>query len=207
MPYRPLVRPSGLPPNVARLIWKLERHYLTPVHAMFRMPVPNYCMVGEFQFSLAQILLGAVAGVSTTLYARSGSNGYRFLQLLINYYPFDQEPTNTVPVPDAARTLWLVFRNPLAHDLGFDLEKKAKTPEVKVLRVLTKNGTRGLTEKKIESLEDTSVRPMAKPTLAIRADATVLFVDALYWGVRCMLETLLADTNRVQSAEAFLASI
>jgi len=209
MPYRPIVPPSPVPKHVARLVWKLERHYLQPVHAMFRLPLPHYRIVAEFQFGIAHLLLAAVAGVSTTLYAQSGSNGERFRQTLLGYYPFTLEPVGAIPAINAARTLWSVFRNSLAHDLGFDVEKQAKTPETKLLRVLTKapSGARGLTERMIERLEDSYVRPAKKPTIAIRPDATVLFIDVLYWGVRCMTQNLLADTARIQRAEKFLATL
>jgi hypothetical protein len=207
MPYRPLVPSVTLPPQVKRLVWKLERHYLAPAHAMFRLPVANYRLIGEFHFAIGHVLLGAIAGISTTLYAHTGSNGDRFRKLLVDYYPFASEPGNTIPNLEAARMLWSVFRNPLAHDLGFDLKKKAKTPAIKVVRRLTRIGshnTRGLTERMIEALEETSERPIMKPTLTVRVDATVLFVDALYWGTRRMLEDLLVDTTRIQAAEKFL---
>lgn len=207
MPYHELISPSTLPPKVTRVISKLERHYLRPIHVMFRLPVPKYRLVGEFQFSIAHLLLGAIAGVSTTLYAHEGSKGERYRQLLVNYYPFSLETGNNVPALNAARTLWSVFRNPLAHDLGFDLEKNAKTPMVKVFRVLTNGGAIGRTEKMIESLEETSVRPQLKPTLQIQTDATVLSVDSLYWGVRHTIETLLADNVRIQAAEKNLPPI
>jgi hypothetical protein len=115
--------------HVARLVWKLERHYLQPVHAMFRLPIPHYRVVGEFQFGIAHLLLPAIAAVSTTLYEQSGSNGERFRQLLLNYYFFILEPANAVPSIDAARTLWSVFRNSLAHDLGSMLRDTRRRPK------------------------------------------------------------------------------
>jgi hypothetical protein len=127
---------SPVPKHVARLVWKLERHYLQPVHAMFRLPIPHYRVWASFSSGLR--ICYAIAGVSTTLYEQSGSNGERFRQLLLNYYPFILEPANAVPSIDAARTLWSVFRNSLAHDLGFDVERHAKTPETKLMRVLTR---------------------------------------------------------------------
>lgn len=207
MPYRPIGRPTVRSPKVERLICKLERHYLKPTHAMLRLPVPNYRLVDPCHFALAHLLLAAIAGVSTTLYSRTGGNGYRFKQVLIDYYPFPLESGNTLSPQQAADTLWSVFRNPLAHDLGYDLEKKANTPKVKVSRVLRKRKTRGLTEKEIEALEITSSCPTLEPTLSIRSDATVLRIDTLYWGVRRMLENLLADVNRVQAAETLLPQI
>lgn len=209
MAYRPLSTPATLPPQVKRLVWKLERHYLGPTHALFRLPIPNYRIDGEFAFGISHLLLASVAGLSTTLYAQQGGNGARFRQLLLDYYPFGTEPPKAPPADDAARALWSVFRNSLAHDLGFDVEKHAKTPETKLLRAKAKakSGTRGLTERMIERLENSAVRPGNEATVAIRPDATVLSVDTLYWGVRSMTEKLLADHARVARAEAFLAAL
>lgn len=207
MTYRWLSTPASLPPQVKRLVWKLERHYLGPAHALFRLPIPNYRIDGEFAFGISHLLLAAVAGLSTTMFEQRGGNGARFKQLLLDYYPFSTEPSEAPAAGDAARALWSVFRNSLAHDLGFDVEKHARTPETKLLRTKTKGGTRGLTERMIEPLENSAVRPGSKPTVAIRPDATVLSVDILYWGVRSMTEKLLADHARVTRAEAFLAAL
>ena len=209
MAYLPLNIAGRLPRHVASAVAKLERHYLQPAHALFRLPLPHYRINGEFQVAIAQLLMASIAGASTTLYSSTGSNGSRFRDILVDYYPFSLEPPGTVTGTDAARTLWTVFRNPLAHDLGLDVEKRKKAPKTKVLRLVTKaqSGTRGLTEKMIEMLEDSSTRPTQKPTIAHRSDATVLSVDILYWGVRCTIEALLADNQRVQEAEQFLATL
>jgi hypothetical protein len=100
-----------------------------------------------------------------------------------------------------------VFRNPLTHDLGLDIEKKAKTPLIKLKRRVTKGGTRGLPEKDIEALEKTAARPTMSATVVVRPDATVLLVEALYWGVRGMIEELVADKTRMKTADTFLASL
>jgi hypothetical protein len=209
MAYRPLAPTILLPPQIERLKWKLERHYLTPAHALFRLPIPNYRVEGQFHFTIANVLLSAVAGLSTTVYAQSGGNGSRFRGLLEDYYPFSDEPVGAPSKQVTAATLWSVFRNPLAHDLGFDIEKKCKTPQTKYLRKLTssRRGERGLTERMIERLEDHSTRPTQKPTVQIRADATVLYVDVFYWGVRRMAESILSDSRRVLAAERFLATL
>jgi hypothetical protein len=209
MAYKPLAPTIALPPHVKRLMWKLERHYLTPAHALFRLPIPNYRIEGQFHFTIANVLLSAVAGLSTTLYAQAGGNGSRFRWLLEHYYPFADEPASAPSKHETAATLWSVFRNPLAHDLGFDIEKKSKTPETKYLRKLTSSnrGVRGLTERMIERLEDHSARPSPTATVQIRADATVLYVDIFYWGVRRMAESLFSDSGRVSQAETFLATL
>src|SRR5262249_14219972 len=124
-------------------------------------------------------------------------------------YPFADEPASAPSKRETAATLWSVFRNPLAHDLGFDTEKKSKTPQTRYLRKFTKTnrGVRGLTEQMIERLEDHSARPVPTATVQIRPDATVLYVDIFYWGVRRMAESLFSDSARVSKAEAFLTTL
>lgn len=207
MAYRCLNIDPSTPTTVRGLIKKLESHYLCDVHSMLRLPIPNYRVMAGCNFAAAQVLMSAIGGVSTTLYSHSGEKGKRFKDLLVRYYPWSLEPSNVVTPEQAADVIYSVFRNPLTHDLGLDIEKKAKTPSVKIMRRATKNKTRGLPEKEIEALENTAIRPNISSTVIVRPDATVLFVEALYWGVRKMIEDLLADKTRMQSADSFLASL
>ena len=185
-------------------MWKLERHYLKPARNLLMLPMPEAGLDAEFVFAIGHLLLAVVAGVSTTLYSSKGGSGDRFQGVLVNYYPFALEPWRTAPKA-AARTLWKLFRNSLAHDLGFDVEQHATTPEVKLIRSV--KNARGLPEEMIAELEDSAARPQRGPTVEIRADATVLNVDALYWGVRCMVEKLVADPDRIQAAETYLTPL
>jgi len=209
MAYRPITH-AALPPQVGRLLWKLERHFLEPAHGLLRLPLPDENVVGEFNFTIANLLLSVIAGISTTLYESEGGNGERFQGALLRYYPFHLEPADAPARELIADTLWSVFRNALAHDLGFDVRKHAKTPETKVMRNTTRTLSRdqcGLTEEQIAALEDSAKRPQDTATVQIRPDATVLSIEALYWGVRCMVEAILADAKRVQDAEVYLASL
>lgn len=207
MPYRELKIDPKTPPNVKRLIRRLEDHYLKDVHCLLRLPVPNYRLTAGCNFSIAQVLLAAVGGLSVTLYKHTGGSGKRFKNLLIDHYPWTEEPASTVSPLDAADIIYSVFRNPVTHDLGLDTEKKAKTPKVKIKRLVTKHKTRGLPEKDIEKLEITSSRYHMSATITVRADATVLLVEALYWGIRSMVENLTSDKNTMLQAENYLASI
>jgi len=207
MAYRSLKYDTSTPLNVRNLVIKLESHYLSDVHSMLRLPIPNYRITAGCNFAIAQVLMAVVGGISTTLYSQTGGKGERFKKLLIDFYPWKSEPSNTVAAEDAAKVIYSVFRNPLTHDLGIDIEKKAKTPSVEIKRHKTKNKTRGLTEADIEALEDTSNRPDMSPTVVVRSDATVLFVEAFYWGIRRMIEDLAADKERMKNADTFLASL
>ena len=158
-------------------------------------------------FTIAQVLAAAISGLSVTLYAHSGGKGKRFQSLLVDYFPWSREPTGGVTPQQGAETIYSVFRNPLTHDLGLDLEKGAKTPQVKIKRLASKNKTTGLSERQITALEDTNQRPSMSATVVVRPDATVLLVEALYWGTRCMVEALTRDSSRMANAESFLAKI
>lgn len=207
VPYRPLNVAAATPPRVRRLITSLESHYFSDVHTMLRLPVPNYRLTAGCNFAIAQVLTGAIGGISVTLYSHTGSKGQCFKGLLVNHYPWKLEPGNVVTPEDGANTIYSVVRNPLTHDLGLDLEKKRKTPKVLLKRLGTKEKTRGLPEKTIEVLERSDRRLVMSPTVTVRSDATVVLVEALYWGVRLMVEHLTRDNTRMQAAEAFLARI
>lgn len=207
MSYRNLNIDPTIPIHVGKLIKQIEAHYLSDVHAMLRLPIPNYRIMAGCNFAIAQVLMATVSGVSTTLYSYSGGKGTRFKGLLIDYYPWGQEPAQSLTPEQSADIIYSVFRNPLTHDLGQDIEKKAKTPLVKIKRLVTKNKTRGLPEKAIEKIENTAKRPNMSPTVTTRSDATVLLVEALYWGLRKMIEELTADKARIIAAERFLSSL
>jgi hypothetical protein len=207
MPYRALSIPAHVAPHVAGVVRRLEDHYFRDVHCLLRLPIPNYRLTAGCNFTIAQVLMSVIGGLSTTLYGHGGESGRRFKRLLIDFYPWDLEPLLTVTPTQGAEVIYSVFRNPLAHNLGLDIEKKARTLEVKVKRLATKGGTRGLTEKAVELLERTDGRITMSPTVTLRSGATVLLVEALYWGTRVMIERLLNDATRMTRAEAYLASL
>lgn len=207
MPYTPLNLDTATPPRVRNLINGLERHYLSDVHCMLRLPIPNYRLTAGCNFAIAQVLTGAIGGISVTLYSHTGSKGQRFKGLLVDHYPWTLEPGNAVTAAQGADVVYSVVRNPLTHDLGLDLENKRKTAKVVMKRLGTKGKTRGLPEKTIETLERSDRRLVMSPTVVIRPDATVLLVEALYWGVRMMIEHLSRDRGKTHAAEAFLARI
>src|SRR5262245_21605743 len=189
----------------------MEDHYLRDVHCMLRLPVPNYrLIVGcNFAISQAQVLTRAIGGLSTALYSHSGPKGERFKGLLVDYYPWKREPGNIVSPTDAAEVIYTLVRNPLTHDPGLDLEKKAKTGKVLLKRLGNKisGKSRGLSETLIERLESTDHRFAISPTVVVRTNATMVLVEAWYWGVRCLVKALSRDTQRMATAESFLLKL
>ena len=168
---------------------------------MLRLPIPNYRLVTGAGLPIAQVLLNAVSGVSSTLYQPKGKSGAQFKGLLETYYPWDLEPPGGPSPKDGARLIYEVFRNPLTHNLGLHLFKSV--PKVKIKRS-TRVGGAGPPERTITRWEKAAIRPKWSHTVVERADATVMFIEPLYWGVRLMLQRLTADSARMAIAERFL---
>jgi hypothetical protein len=208
MPYISVPRPSNLPPLVGAAVDRLESHYLHEVHVMLRLPIPNYRLISPCTFSCTQALLALIGGASTMLYAhRDGHPSKDFKDLLVDFYPWDQEPNMAITATEGAKIIYEVFRNPIAHNLGADVRERAATPLVKIKRGGRMNGEGGLTEVMIERLES-GTRPKISATVTVRPDdATVLYVEPLYWGVRVMLARLLRDTSRMMKAETYLGNV
>lgn len=176
---------------------------------MLRLPIPNYRLSSNCTFSCAQTLMSLIGGASTLLYAnRYASPGKDFKDFLIQFFPWTEEPASKVSPPEAAKIIYNVFRNPIAHNLGTHVRPHPTTPLVKVKRMGRPNGAGGPTEKMIERLEREPRPNRMSPSVVVRpGDATVLFVEPLYWGIRVMLSRLLIDHARMAKAESFLAKI
>ena len=205
MAYQSLNLDPSTPPRVKRLIRKLEKQSFKDVHTMLRLPIPNYRLNTGCHLAIAHVLLAAVGGISTTLYRRGKRDNQRFKGLLKDYYPWHLEPKQYVSNSEAARIIYKVFRNPLTHDLGLDLRGRSRGIKVKVKRIERHNQRGGWTEKRIERLEKDSQRPNMSPAVTVKSHKKVLLVEALYWGLRRMVEAMTRDTQLMARAERFLA--
>jgi hypothetical protein len=89
-----------------------------------------------------------------------------------------------------------------------DLERKARTQVVKIKRYVRHSGQRGLTERELELREGTAQRPAnMSGAVTSHTGSTVLLVDALYWGLRVMIENMANDRTVTDKAEPFLLSL
>jgi hypothetical protein len=207
MSYKSLRIDPKTPPLVKQLVKSVEDHFFRDVHTMLRLPEPDHQLTAGCNFAITQVLAAAVSGISVTLYSYTGGSGERFKALLNNFYPWTLEPGNTVTPQAGADVIYSLIRNPLAHDLGLDLEKKRKTKKVLIKRLGTDKGRKGLPENIVEQLEGPTRTVKMSPTVTILTGKTVLLVEAFYWGVRKMIEDLSPDCPRMQAASKFLASI
>jgi hypothetical protein len=204
MAYQPLALDPSTPPSVKKLIDRLEGLSFSDVHTMLRLPVRNYRLDAGCNFAIAQVLMTAIGGISTTLYRQGKTDSERFRGLLRDHYQWQLEPTHDVAPDEAARIVYQVFRNPLTHDLGLDLHGRSTGIKVKVKRLQRSQG--GLTELWIEKLERGPTRPRMSSAVTVRSDAKVLLVEALYWGLRRMVEAMTRDAQLMSHADTFLAS-
>jgi len=207
MAYIPLHLEPKPSPRVGRLIRRLEDLYFSDVHAMLRLPAPAIGVTAGCNFAIFQVLASVVSGVSVTLYKHSGHKGARFKGLLVDYYPWSEEPQPPSDPSHASELIYSLFRNPLTHDLGLDLEKKSRTKKAIIKRIMTGQKKSGRTEAGIEELEGVKRPPRLSPTIKFETDRVVLTVDAFYWGIRKMLLNLNADRKRIAEAENFLNSL
>lgn len=205
MAYQPLNIDPATPPTVRRLIERLETLSFRDVHTMLRLPVLNYRLDAGCNFALSHVLLTAVGGISTTLYRKGNNDGERFKGLLTDHYPWNLEPAQNVTASEGARVIYEVFRNPLTHDLGLDLHNKSKGSKVKIKRMQRQNKNGGLTEKWIENLESSPIRPNISSAVTVRTGVYVLLVEALYWGLRRTVESMTYNPQLMKNAETFLA--
>jgi hypothetical protein len=189
----------------------VENLFFKDVHTMLRLPQPEHGFAAGCNFAIAHTLLASIGGVSATLYAHEGRSGELFRGLLRDCYPWSREPGSKVKPEAAATYLYNLFRNPLTHSLGLLTENipastrryvKPRKYVVKVKR-LNPDG-HGLGKAMIAELEQSSYRPTMSATLTLEPERKVLLVEALYWGTRCMIETLTHDSARMQAADEFL---
>jgi hypothetical protein len=125
MVYQPLNIAPSTPPRVRVLIQRIEDLSFSDTHSMLRLPLHHYRLSAGCNFAITHVLMAVIGGVSTTLYRHTGNVGDRFTGVLVNYFPWNKEPTSNVSPVDAADAIYSVFRNPITHDLGLDLKKKS----------------------------------------------------------------------------------
>lgn len=205
--YRLLAIDPATPPAVQLFVRHVADVYLADVHAMLRLPLPQAQITEACNFAILAVLVNVISGASVTLYEpppNAGESGRKFRETLSGYYPWDEEPAGSVTdAVEGARIVYDLFRNPMAHALGF-LDPEPTGP-------LFVTRFEPLTEAELESVELATTRPNIAlhnaPTLTRNAttQALSLNAEAFYWGVRESIRRLTADATRVASAERLLS--
>lgn len=217
MAYKSLTLDKATPPRVRALIRSIETLSFSDVHTMLRLPVRQMRSGAGKQiedlgagcnFAIAHVLLAVIGGISATLYQPKWKDNKRFKGILRDYYPWNQEPPGISSL-DAATDIYEAFRNPLVHDLGLDVRNKRKGAKLILKRLGL--GDEGLSESIIERELEGDSRKVMSATLTIKTTVSgvrkELLVEALYWGVRQMIQNVSADNARMMAAEKFLANL
>ena len=199
MAYVPLTLPDKLPESVDWAIRKVVEPLLEDIHWMLASPTGRPGKSGpprQLQLPIALLLLATVEGVSTKLFqpAKEMGVGKRFKECLIRYYPWDIDPPTGVSREDAAKTLYVTFRNPLVHRLGLH---DSKCPGVRFGQSFPGDGA----ESGLERLERSRKKPASEPFLIVTPDRRTLWLDPFYWGVRILIERWSCDTTQVSRAD------
>lgn len=216
MTYVTLTLPKTLPHNVAMFIRHRVEAYLFDARQLLSTAFPEAHPRAQIQRPIALTLLATIAGVSRVLHSRKNAKGgdetfdsVLFPGFVADYYPFDIDPPKDVTPDVAAKILYSAFRCPLVHSLNTDGPDSmptniARSPEfiTKIGRALRGNSD---AERDVEALERCETKPYSEPWLVVRPDATVLWLDALYWGVRKMIERWALDAEQVKLADQKMA--
>ena len=180
---------------------------------MLRLPLPSQGIVAGQNFAITQVLMAVISSASITLYNSKGESGDLFKGVVEEFFPWDEEPANSVPPKAAAGIIYDVFRNPLTHAGGLFVtwrdDQRFLVPKlyaVKVKRGRIQDQQTGPTEEWIEALEVASSRPNMGPTLKVDEVKKVLLVEGLYWCVRRMIQKLTDSTERMATAGRMLSA-
>jgi hypothetical protein len=209
MPYTPLPLPTHVPDPLRAFVAATVENYLWEVHYLLAIPaIPGQGGAYEkrqFQWCIANTLLAVIAGVAATLTTNDEPPGRQFKDALRRFYPWDRDEPRGINAEGAANVLYEVFRNPLVHTAM----ARPKGRPVKIGRVFPGLSPEALEERVVE-IETTRERPPSKPSMVVRDDAIVLWIDPLYWGIREMIPRALADAEectrvleRIASGRAF----
>lgn len=182
--------------------------YLQDVYGMFQLPVAGVVDGGGCNFSIALILLCVIDGLSCHIYPRGapGDEGQRFKRLVRDKLYWPTNSKRWLNKGEAAKLLWAELRNPLAHSLAADAPSRArrsghdepnvgKWGEIPV-KYWNIDYVDGLTAWNDEW-------PMMYETRNAEGNPCMkLCGAALYWAVKRMVQSLVADYEVAVVAKA-----
>ncbi len=208
MSYCPLQPPPGLS-ETERIVFGPLNRLLHDVHTMLKLPRVEAGLDAGCNISATIVLLAVGAGVSERL-AKTGKRNKekKFVECLRRHYPWEAEGiTNNTEKQRIAGLLWKLFRNPLAHTLGFPQSEKSWRIDGQKIEVGGREVSKSaLDDARLEVLERAEDRPSlleTKQTLREAGGEYILHVPALYWGVRRMAmaaaESALAEVQPPQA--------
>lgn len=122
---------QGYPEIVSFLKFQVDM-WFNDLRILLRLPLADLDSKAGCNFTTATMLLNIIAGgsvcfydVSEKAFSQRGDRSERFENLLIKYYPWEEESFNS---EEGSELLYGQTRNPLVHSLGLDrpLQKQPK---------------------------------------------------------------------------------
>jgi hypothetical protein len=189
MAYVPLPLPGHVPEPLMQFVTQTHERFLWEVHHLLALPGikaggPRH----QLQFTIAAMLLNVISAASQTLATADRRSGDSFKHAMRHYYPWETDQPTGVAPHGAPAIIYSVFRNPMSHT-GM---ARSGGRIVKIGRLFPGLDA-GRLEERVEQLERAPLHGFSDPSIVVRSDAIVLWVDQLYWGVRTMICRMLAD--------------
>jgi hypothetical protein len=164
---------------------------------------------GNCEIATAAVLFNLIGGLSVLVFEASEEGlrgargrGRRFRAMLRAHYPWRQD---SIAPGTAIEVLYDYARNQMAHSLGLGLGTTLRpAPEYGYAKP-------PLTPQRLAELETSQRRPAwAQPTVytvdlsrwGITTPGFGIALPTLYWGIRRLLESLLADPTQARAADA-----
>jgi len=217
--YTPLRIGAAASTLVTSFIQEHMELTLRDVHDMLRLPLPKLGINSALNYSVVHVLLNEIGGIATVFFDASGTNRNKYVGLLSNYYPWDVEACieDSVVGSDAANILYEFVRNPFSHSLGIGTKQLGPREnrrvvrtfgsdfKVNIVRVTSLDGG-GLSPSLLAELEGVSRPTWILSTVNRDGEPNEysISVEALYRGVRLMLERLTRSEAAMRHAKNFL---
>ena len=181
-------------PNVSAFVENHLSMQFGDIRSMLRLPLPELGITHGCNFAATANLCNLTSGISVTIFKPSSLAGNRiypgkaFKQLLKNFYPWEPGDNRT----DGAKTLYDLFRNPLAHALGVH---GLSSYQIQIAKAPLQNDL-------IEEIERSPTRPdWLPPGLSGSGRQWTLDSRGFYRDVFHMFWNLAKDVPQIRQAE------
>ncbi|OHA89086.1 MAG: hypothetical protein A2741_01670 [Candidatus Zambryskibacteria bacterium RIFCSPHIGHO2_01_FULL_43_27] len=168
---------------------------------MLQLPKPEVGLNASCHISAANSLLALVSGLAALRESNFDTTGVartKFIKVMLDYYPWSQQPPYGTTKEVAAEDLYDNFRNPLSHALGL------RTRGNFVINI----GRVGVPSSQyLERISNSDTSPGIALTyrdVEFKGEGIkekTLDVVNFYWGVRQMVSELTSDSQEVTKIE------
>jgi hypothetical protein len=166
---------------------------------MFHLPYKGWRSGGGCNFSIVLTLLCVIDGIARDVYPTQDvveDHERRFKKLLRDKLYWGSNQKGWMDIGEAAKLLYVEFRNPLVHELGKDKRSKARRAQFEE-PIVGKWGSLPSDKQNIDRIDRLTKWDASWPTMTIQRTATgsrvKLTAAALYWSVKRMIQDFAAS--------------